>query len=178
MSAQTKSQGFSSSQAKVWWNILCFMTSATFTSAGIPSCPKKYSFFLGKAAAPSQPPAPAELAVQVSLQCCSSCVQNHTESCIRKCLYMTKKPFCSFFKIQSLLKAFNYFLNNLFKYNKKDLILDDSWEDLGIYPELVQLSLLNVFSARCINLLVLDLPVPLRIYFFVQLCSWKLFRWE
>lgn len=71
-----------------------------------------------------------------------------------------------------------FFLGNLFYYNKKDLILDDSFQDLGIYPELIQLSLLNVFSARCTNLLALELPVLLRIYIFVNLYSSKLFRWE
>lgn len=55
-------------------------------------------------------------------------------------------------------------LGNLFNYNKNDLILDDSLEDLGIYPELIQLLLLNVFSARCIYLLVLVLPVLLSFF--------------
>lgn len=59
-------------------------------------------------------------------------------------------------------------LGNLFNYNRNDLILDDSLEDLGIYPELIQLSLLNVFSARCIYLLVLELLVLLSflVFFF------------
>lgn len=93
MSAPRKSQGFSSPQAKVWWNILCFMTPATFASAGIPSPPK--GLFPGWGSS-SKPPVPAGLAVQVSLQYCSSCVQNHTESCIRKCLFIRKKSSFSF----------------------------------------------------------------------------------
>lgn len=171
-SASTKSQGFSS-QAKVWRSILCFMTPATFTS-------QRKGFFPGWSSI-SKPPVPAELAVQVTLQRCSCCIQNHTESCIRKCLFMRKSLFVFFFQdpicIESIQLCF-FFLGNLFNYNKRDLISDDSLQDLEIYPELIQFSLSNVFTARCIGLLVIELPALLKIYFFVHLWSSKLFQWE
>lgn len=46
----------------------------SFASAGTLSPPRKRAFSWVRQS--SEPPVPAELAVQVSLQCCSSCIKN------------------------------------------------------------------------------------------------------